>query len=109
MILGAVITDGVIIQRLTDCVWVGLDSVLNESRIAHVARILYALRTSLAKLRRYYENLQPTSIPSVGTRYFPSITAYRDGDEIVHFEYLGYLENDSSCTAIRARTCTEPA
>ena len=109
MILGAVITDGVIIQRLTDSVWVGLDSVLNESRIAHVARILYALRTSLEKLRRYYENLQPTSIPSVGTRYFPSITAYRDGDEIVHFEYLGYLENDSSCTAIRARTCTEPS
>ena len=30
MILGAAITDGVIVQRLTDYVWVGMDSVLNE-------------------------------------------------------------------------------
>jgi hypothetical protein len=33
VILGAVITDGVIVQRLTDYVWVGMDSVLNECHI----------------------------------------------------------------------------
>jgi serine/threonine protein kinase len=98
----------VIVQRLTDCVWVGLDSVLNESRIAHVARIFYALKTSLEELRRYYTNLRPTGDPSVATRYFPSITAYRDGDETTHFKYLGFLEDDPSCTAIHAQTCTEP-
>jgi hypothetical protein len=44
MILGAVITDGVIVQRLTDYIWVGLDSVLNESHVARVARAFYALK-----------------------------------------------------------------
>ena len=109
VVLGAVITDVVIIQRLTDCVWVGLDSVLNESRITRVARIFYALRMSLDKLRCYYKNLQLTDIPSVLACYFPSITAYRDGDKVVFFEYVGFLENDVSCTAIHARTCTQPA
>jgi serine/threonine protein kinase len=68
-----------------------------------------ALRTSLDKLRCYYLNLP--SIPSVSARYFPSITAYRDrdSDKVVHFEYIGFLENDVSCTAIHARTCAEPA
>jgi hypothetical protein len=37
VVLGAVITDGVIVQRLTDYVWVGIDSVLNESHITDVA------------------------------------------------------------------------
>jgi serine/threonine protein kinase len=60
------------------------------------------------RLHDYYMNLQPTSIRS-RARYFPSITAYRVGNEVVHFEYLGYLENDPSCTAIRAQTCTKPA
>ena len=41
-ILGFVITDCVIIQRLTDFIWVGLDSVLNETHIKQVARIFYA-------------------------------------------------------------------
>jgi hypothetical protein len=27
----------------------------------------------------------------------------------VNFEYLGFLEDDPSCTAIHAQTCTEPA
>jgi hypothetical protein len=36
-ILGLVFTDCVIIQRLTDFIWVGLDSVLNETRIKKVA------------------------------------------------------------------------
>ena len=46
-ILGAVITDGVIVQRLTDYIWVVLDSVLNESHITYVARAFYALKVSL--------------------------------------------------------------
>jgi serine/threonine protein kinase len=98
----------VIVQRLTDWVWVGLDSVLNESRIMHVAQMFCALRNSLDRLSRYYKDLPPTSNPSDGTRFFPSVTAYRDGCKTVEFEYQGYLENEPSCTAIRARTCTEP-
>jgi serine/threonine protein kinase len=70
--------------------------------------MFYALRKNLALLRRYYENLQPTGNPrTAGTRFFPSITAYREGNDIIDFEYQGFLEDDPSCLAIRARTCTE--
>jgi hypothetical protein len=66
VILGAVITDGVIGQRLTNCVWVGLDSVLNEPHITHVARTFHALKASLEKLNIYYESLH-----LIDNYYFP--------------------------------------
>ena len=47
MILGAVITDGMVIQRLTNYIWVGLNSVLSESHISDLAQILFALKMSL--------------------------------------------------------------
>ena len=81
---------------------------MNESRIMHVARIFHALRTNHGRLHDYYKNLQPNSIPPFGTRFFPSITAYPYRGNIVRFEYVGFLENDPSCTAIHARTLTEP-
>ena len=108
MVQGAVITDGVIVQRLTDYVWVGIDSVLNESHITHVARVFYALKTCLEKLTAYYESQQPTSDHLVGSRYFPSITAYRQGNVLVEFEYVGYLENGPDCVTLRAQTIAEP-
>jgi hypothetical protein len=108
VVLGAVITDGVIVQRLTDYIWVGLDSVLNESHITHVARIFYALKGSLERLNSYYEGLQLTNKSPAGSRYFPSTTAYPNGDELIHFEYVGFLENSPDCTTLRARTCAEP-
>jgi hypothetical protein len=110
VIFGAVITDDVIVQRLTDYVWVGLHSVLNESHITNVARIFYALKTSLERLKLYYEKVQPTTsdLP-VNSRYFPSITAYRHSNEVIHFEYVGFLENCPDCMTLRARTHTKPA
>jgi hypothetical protein len=54
--------------------WVGLRS----ERISHRA-CGQNLLCSEEKLRCYYENLRPTSIQSVAARYFPLITAYRDG------------------------------
>jgi serine/threonine protein kinase len=108
VVLGAVIADMVVVQRLTDSVWVVSDSALHESRISNVARMFHSLRMGFERLHLYYRGLKPTGDLSPSTRFFPSITAYHDGSEIIPFEYLGYLENDSSCTAIRARTCTRP-
>jgi serine/threonine protein kinase len=108
-ILGAVITDGVIVQRLTDYIWVGLDSVLNESHITNVARIFYALKASLGKLDSYYEKVQPTGSLPADSRYFPSITAYPHSDGFIDFKYVGFLENCPDCTTLHARTTTEPA
>ena len=104
MVLGAVITDGVIVQRLTNIVWVGLDCVLNESHIADVAKVFWALKTSLGKLKSYYESVNPTGDLSP-SRNFPSITSYHHGNEFVEFDYSGFLEHDvPDCITFHART-----
>ena len=108
-ILGAVITDGVIVQRLTDYIWVGLDSILNESHIIYVARAFYTLKAGLKKLNSYYESLHPTGDLPTDSRYFPSITSYRPrGGGQVDFEYVGFLENCPDCITLRARTGKMP-
>jgi hypothetical protein len=91
-------------------VWVGLDSALSESRISHVARVFYALRVGLEKLHGYYQELKPTRDLCLSTCFFPWITSYHDKNKnhIVKFEYVGYLEDDLSCTALCVQTCTEP-
>jgi len=100
----------VIVQRLTDYIWVGLDSVLNESHIAHVARAFSALKTGLKKLDSYYEGVHPTGGLPADSRYFPSITAYRlHGGGHIEFENVGFLENTPDCITLRARTMTIPA
>jgi serine/threonine protein kinase len=104
VVLGAVITDGVIVQRLTDYIWVGLDSVLCESHIIYVARIFRALKESLEKLKLYYANLHPTGDLPADSRYFPSITRYPRGKGFVEFDYVGFLEDTPDCTTLRART-----
>ena len=98
-----------IVQRLTDYIWIGLDSVLNESHITHVARVFYALNSSLKKLKSYYESLHPKNLLA-DSRYFPSITAYHsDVDGHVKFKYVGFLENTPDCITLRARTGAIPA
>jgi len=100
----------VIVQRLTDYMWVGLDSVLSESHIARIARAFYALKSSLKKLNSYYESLHPSGNLPADSRYFPSITAYRPhGGGHIKFEYVGFLENTPDCVTLRARTRTIPA
>lgn len=98
-----------IVQRLTDYIWVGLDSVLNESHITNVARIFYALKANLGKLEFYYEKVQPSDDLPADSRYFPSITAYFHSGRFVDFKYVGFLENCPDCITLRARTTTEPA
>jgi serine/threonine protein kinase len=94
----------VIVQRLTDYIWVGIDSALSRSHVNRVASIFFALRTSLERLKSHYVNLKLDS-DSAHTRYFPSITTYRGEDGLeVKFEYLGYLEGGSDCVTLRAKT-----
>ena len=80
-----------IVQRLNDYIWVGLDSVLNESHITNVARIFYALKASLGNLNSYYEKMQLTGDSPADSRYFPSITTYPDKDGFINFKYVGFF------------------
>ena len=96
--------DGMIVQHLTNYICVGIDSILNESHITHIARVFYALKTSLEKLSTYYKSQQPTSDHLVSSCYFPSITAYPQGNVLIEFKYLGYLENSPDCVTLHAQT-----
>ena len=108
-VLGFAFTDCVIVQRLTDFMWVGIDSAKSRSHVNRVARTFYALRTSVDKLKFYYDNHTIDSARPAPTRYFPSITTYPAKDGCVQFKYLGYLENGFDCVTLRAQTYTEPA
>jgi serine/threonine protein kinase len=100
----------VIVQPLTDFIWMGIDSAMSRSHVNRVARIFYALKTSLDKLKSYYDNITIGSSRPAPTRYFPSITTYLDQDQKhVQFEYLGYLESGADCVTLHAKTYTEPA
>ena len=105
--LGIVITDVVIVQRLTDCIWVGLDSVHFGPHIERVTRLFFALKLGIHELGSYYKSLKPDNTSPLESRYFPSRTTYPSGDESVNFKYVGYLEDGFDCVTLRARTCTE--
>jgi serine/threonine protein kinase len=99
----------VIVQRLTDFIWVGMDCALSRSHVNRVARIFYALQTSLFKLKDYYETCVIEYPRPAPTRYFPSITTYgKNPHQRVQFKYLGYLERGFDCVTLHAETCTEP-
>ena len=106
-VLGAIFTDKVVVQRLTDFIWVGTDTTLNERHCHRVARILYSLGRSIRKLNEYYVGLKPDSIgkPELHPRYFPSIRAYRDASGvIIDFAYVKPLERDATCVTFLAIT-----
>jgi serine/threonine protein kinase len=109
VVLGFALTDRVIVQRLTDFIWVGIDSTLSRAHVNRVARIFYALKTSLDKLKSYYVNHTIDSLKPAPTRYFPSITTYGKGPrQCVRFKYLGYLESSFDCVTLHAKTDTKP-
>ena len=98
-----------IVQCLNDYIWVGLDSILNESHITNVVRIFFALKANLGKLKLYYKKVQPSDDLPADSCYFPSITAYFHSGRFINFKYVGFLENCPDCITLHAWTITEPA
>ena len=41
--------------------------------------------------------------------YFPSVTAYCHRNQVISFEYVGFLENCPDCITLCAQTIAEPA
>jgi len=106
-VLGAIFTDKVVVQRLTDFIWVGTDTTLNEQHCYRVARILHSLGRSIVKLNKYYLGLELDNIGKheLHPRYLPSIRAYRDASgAIVNFAYVKPLERDAICVTFLAKT-----
>jgi len=101
--------DKIIVQRLSDYIWLGHDTIFNDETIYRNARILYALARSLCRLDAFYKSLKIQSQPPVPKklepRYFPSIDAYRGPDDaIINFTFIIPLELDPVCTTFLAKT-----
>ena len=110
VVLGAVFSDKVIVQRLTDYIWTGMDSSLNDVHCRRVARVMYALQKNVVRLRNYYTGLSlvtasPDELPP---RFCPSVREYRDEDQsLVEFKYRRPLEDHPACVTFLAETVEE--
>ncbi|KXN81872.1 hypothetical protein AN958_03574 [Leucoagaricus sp. SymC.cos] len=106
VIMGAVMTSRVIVQRLSSFEWLGCSRVLEERQVLEAARHLYALSISTRELNDYFGQLTPPSvIPGhIHPRYCPSINCFIDEktSHKVSFIYERPLERDPSSVAFLA-------
>ena len=106
-VLGAIFTDKVVVQRLTNFIWVGMDTISNEQHCYRVTRILHSLGQSIVKLNKYYLGLELDRIGKheLHPRYLPSIRAFRDASgAVVDFTYVKPLEREATCVTFLAKT-----
>lgn len=111
VIMGAIITSHVIVQRLTDFIWLGPSRAIDNERILHLARIFQSLRLAVRRLKSYYEG--PLSSPKAeNDRFFPMATSYTDSEgKKIRFRYQDPLKmSDPSCISFLATVeDTEPS
>lgn len=110
-ILGAIWTNKIVVQRLTDYIWLGSSTALNEPQIRRNARIFHALGQNLKRLESYYASLKiPPCSPTDSShpRYHPSINEYSvSHDRTVQFKIIKALKQDSVCATFLAETLGE--
>jgi serine/threonine protein kinase len=114
-ILGGVFTDKIIVQRLTDLMWVGHSSTEEDARVYRFGRVLNALRICLGKLQTYYgkigdvKDISPISPDRTHPRFYPYPLSFTDENgRLVDFEYLKMLEeNDPACVTYKAKISEE--
>ena len=106
-------TEYAIFQRLTDYVWLGIDSVFSDPHYRRVGRIMYALKRALNTLDAYYTALpasKDNSDSSLQKLYLfePSIDSYLSEDgTLVKFKYVSKTEASPGCVTFLAETRTE--
>lgn len=108
-VLGGVFTDKVIVQRLTDMMWIAHSSTYEDARVYQLAQVLSALRESLLDLETFYKSLFCQDIPQLKPnkphpRFFPYLTLFPEGNEMVQFDYVKPLEDSATCVAFLAET-----
>ncbi|TFY75088.1 hypothetical protein EWM64_g8926 [Hericium alpestre] len=101
MVLGCVLTSGVIAQRLTNLFFLDNDRA-GDAAVLHAAHIFHSLRLALDHLDRYYRDLTPPSEPNED-RFSPSINTYiSGGGRLVKFRYMEPLRKGMTCMTFRA-------
>ena len=111
-VMGAIFTDKVIVQCLTNLIWFSANTILNEQYCYHLVNILHSLGTGLGNLCVYYFSLKPQPFPGpqlhkpeLYPHFFPSIHAFPDasgrrGD----FKYVVPLVSEATCVIFWAET-----
>lgn len=92
-VLGAVYADRAIVQPLTEYLWLGGD-VYDDDRLGSVSRLFAALRTSISKLREYYDSL------SKGAGFRPDGFPFVRDFQGQTFTYIERLAEDRAGTLI---------
>ncbi|KAK0458356.1 uncharacterized protein EV420DRAFT_394133 [Desarmillaria tabescens] len=104
VILGAVFRTLPIVQRLTDYLWLGNSRANDDDHALRLARVFQSVRLAIDNLEKYYQELELTDSPSIQpTRFFPDVTEYDDGTNVVGFQYLQPLEIDETCMTFLAQ------
>ncbi|KAF9479210.1 hypothetical protein BDN70DRAFT_807394 [Pholiota conissans] len=114
-VLGGVFTDKLIVQRLTDMMWIAQSSTYEDVRVYRFAQTMVALRECFNDLRQYYTQLYSSDIPSClpnvpHPRFFPYPTAFeRENGTITSWYYIKELhpanseEMDPTCVTYLAQ------
>jgi len=100
-ILGAVFVDHVIVEELTDFMWIG-HRPYKDYKVKLVARILASLGEGITELEAFYKDLPLDDQQPDYSRFFPFIREYRVGERVVRFAYLDYLTSKSPESASKA-------
>ena len=92
---GAVLVEDVIVQQLTNYIWIG-GYPDDAEQLNFVARVLAALGKGITELEQFYAALNCCIDPQ---RFFPFIQEYPAGDRVVKFVYKSYLKRtEDSCS-----------
>ncbi|KAH9054714.1 hypothetical protein EDB87DRAFT_1426930 [Lactarius vividus] len=89
-ILGAVFVDDVVVQPLTDFIWIG-GYPCSDDRLKSMTRILASLGAGIVELRQFYTNLSLHDSQEDSQRFYPFIRQYSVGGRVVKFSYQDYL------------------
>jgi serine/threonine protein kinase len=96
-VLGGVFVDAVIVQPLTEYVWLGPGSPY-RNRLQNLARLFRALSDGLLILDKFYHDLE-IHAPAF-SRLFPCFLAYPDGEKTIKFQYLLKLAEEDPTRAV---------
>ncbi|QRV79847.1 adaptin amino-terminal region protein [Ceratobasidium sp. AG-Ba] len=92
-ILGAVYLDHVVVQQLTDYVWLG-HHPQQEIHLRRLTRLFCAARDSIVQLSNYYASISGTPPrPPDRERFFPHVRQYSTpGGGVIAFSYTGFID-----------------
>ena len=105
VICGAIFTSHVIVQRLTDYMWIGDGRVIDDGYIIRIARVLGALSSAVSDLEKYYNSEVKLSNELEISRFFSLATSYTKKERsCVKFRYVRPLkDDDTSCIVFLAQ------